>query len=131
MKRYLVILALLALLVPGALLAESEITLEGLAEQLAELVSRVEAIESQLSPPSTIDEECLVYLWGGLHRETITAYINAYDAEPGTPYLRSIYFDTSSGQTRLYFQEGDYPTRYVSEIYKGCDFVSHSDWIEE
>ena len=49
MKRHLIIIAVLALLVPGALLAQDELTLEGLAEQVANLADRVTTIEFELA----------------------------------------------------------------------------------
>ena len=45
MRRFLIVIAVLALLIPGALLAQGELTLEGLAEQLAALMGRVDAVE--------------------------------------------------------------------------------------
>jgi len=130
MKRFLIVIVLLALLMPGVLMAQEEGSLESLIDRFSLLVTRVEEIERRLTPPTTSDGECLVYLWGSLDRATITEYINTFNEEPGTPQLRSIFFDPSTGLTRLYFQEGDYPTRYVSEFWRDCDFVSHSGWIE-
>ena len=49
MKRTLIIIVALAVLVPGALLAQDEISLESLAEQLTALVERVTAVEERVT----------------------------------------------------------------------------------
>lgn len=49
MRRFLIVIAVLALLIPGALLAQGELTLEGLAEQLAALMGRVDAVEQRVT----------------------------------------------------------------------------------
>ena len=48
MKRCLVVIAVLALLVPGALLAQGSLPLRGLTEQLTALVKRVDAVERRV-----------------------------------------------------------------------------------
>ena len=60
MKRYLLIIALLALLIPGALLAQDELTLEDLAKRVDEIfgtqndvVQRLSALETRTAPTPT------------------------------------------------------------------------------
>ena len=49
MKRHLIIIAALALFVPSVLLAQDEITLEGLAELLTALTGRIDAVEERVT----------------------------------------------------------------------------------
>ena len=60
MKRFLLLIALLALLVPSVLIAQGNVTLEGLASQVSELftnqrtiMSRLSALETRTAPTPT------------------------------------------------------------------------------
>ena len=55
MKRTVVIVVLLALLIPGVLAAQDEITLESLAETIAALTERVDTLESVMIGPGAIE----------------------------------------------------------------------------
>lgn len=112
-------------------LAQEELTLEGLADQLAALVTRIEAIESKLTPPVTSEDTCVLYSHSSpLQRETITKYIDAFEEEPGLVVLRSIYRDNESGRITAQFSERLSPPS-VTEIGDGCEFVGASDWAED
>ena len=49
MKKPLIIIALLALILPGALLAQDDLTLSGLAQQLAALTDKVTTTNTDIS----------------------------------------------------------------------------------
>ena len=146
MKRYLIIIAVLALLMPGVLLAQDDLTLQGLAEviadvveevadlaeQLTALASRVTAIEESLTPAVTGDGVCVQYSRQQLQRETITAYLDAFDEdiENSRISLQSVRYDTESGLTSYHFKIV-FDDRFVVENWDGCDFAGHSEWEEE
>ena len=58
MKRFLIMVAVLALLVPGALLAQDGLSLEGLAEKMTALVERVNANGERVEAIESIWESC-------------------------------------------------------------------------
>ena len=55
MKRTLIVIALLTLLIPGVLLAQEELSLEGLADQLKALEERLGALEAMFADPWSPD----------------------------------------------------------------------------
>ena len=55
MKRYLIIIALIALILPGVLLAQDELTLESLNDLITGLDERLSAIEEQFADPWSPD----------------------------------------------------------------------------
>lgn len=132
MKRFLIIIAVLAIVVPGALLAQDELTLEGLAEQVAALVERVEAVEAKLAPITTEDGVCVQYANGQVQRETVTKYFDAYEENLETSRLRlvAIQFGTETGLTVYHFEEV-FADRSVTETWRGCEFLDVGEWQEE
>lgn len=48
-NRFLLLIALLALLLPGLMLAQGDLTLEGLAQRLAALSGRLETVEQRVT----------------------------------------------------------------------------------
>ena len=129
--RIVIAVALFALL-PAALLAQDEEpTLAGLAEQLAALVERVEAIETAIAPPSLEDGTCVLHLDSStMQRETLTKYLDTFDEEPSSMILSVIYYKPDSGEIILHFDE-IYPARTAFETWHGCEFKGSSDWSEE
>ena len=98
--RIVIAVALFALL-PAALLAQDEEpTLAGLAEQLAALVERVEAIETAIAPPSLEDGTCVLHLDSStMQRETLTKYLDTFDEEPSSMILSVIYYNRTQGKS--------------------------------
>ena len=134
MKRHLIIIAVLALLVPGALLAQDELTLEGLAEQVANLADRVTTIEFELAEKIVITSEgkCLV-LHGDfdLHHETATKFLDEFGEIPSFVSLEAISFHTDSGMLGvLYVEYNNRPFKYVTEYWSGCQYGGTSRWTE-
>ena len=144
MKRKLLILCLLALLIPSALLAQGEITLEGLAEQVAAIVNRVEALENLFANPwspeivYTDDGICQNPLhrssrYGGIleliHQETADAYRVAYGVSiaPHDVDLHSFSFATHTNHVYIEYGKGD---KRVLEKWAHCQFLGHSEWAE-
>lgn len=149
MKRFLIIIAVFALLVPGALLAQDELTLEGLAKQVTALVERVDAvgesvtamtervemIESMWEGPGAliIDEErCRTGgnpRTHGLQDETVLRYKDTYDEWPEMVDIRVAEIVWMADHKRTGIVYVDYAkNRYFMEIWEGCHFVGSSDW---
>ena len=146
MKRrfaHIVILVafLLATLAGIAIAQDEEITLEGLTEQLASLVARVDAIENMFADPwspeviytddgicqSPLHTSDSFILRGELRQETADAYRTAYGVSinPTDVYLRSISFEVGSSSAYLKYEK-DGST--VVEKWAHCEFLGHSEW---
>ena len=123
---------LLATLAGAAIAQDEEITLAGLAEQVAALVGRVDAIEAQLAPLTTADGVCIQYTSGQIQRETTTKYFDAFDENLNATKvtLRAIRYDTEAGVSIYYFEQY-FDDQTVTESWRGCEFVGSSDWVQE
>ncbi|MDE0079011.1 MAG: hypothetical protein OXO50_15940 [Caldilineaceae bacterium] len=134
MKRFLIITAVLAFLVPGALLAQDELTLEGLAEQIANLADRVNTIESEIAeePVVTAEGKCII-LHGDfdLHPETATKFLEDFEEIPSFVSLEAISFHPDTGTLGvLYVEYNNRPFKYVTEYWSGCQYEGSSQWTE-
>lgn len=144
MKRFLIIIAVLTLLVPGVLLAQDEITLEGLAEQVTEVVEqvtdlaeRIELIESLWKGPGSTDlgdDLCLISLRDTLQDETVMKYKAQYDEwlDPQSTWFVGVTYAKDTGHILITYADdlwGD--ANKVIEEWNGCEFVGSSDWWEE
>lgn len=149
MKRFLVIIAVLALLVPGALLAQDELTLEGLAERFTGLVERVDAVgervaaltvrgetvESMWEGPGAVmldDERCMIGARPNtrdLQDETVLKYKGTYDEWPemGEFHVAEIIWMADLERTGVVYRER-FKNRSAMEIWEGCEFIGSSDW---
>jgi len=149
MKRLLVMAALLAVLVPGALWAQEELTLESLAEGLAGLVTRVEAIEGLFANPWSPE---IVYTDDGIcqsplhaevdnmfgripmeetiHQKTADAYRAQFgtSVDPARARLMSLRFSVDSSEVYIAYELSD---KYVVETWAHCEFLGHSEWEAE
>lgn len=154
MKRTMMVLAVvLALALPVSVWAQSEgLTLEGLAQQVASVVERVEAIERLLlpSPVTDIDGNCMLAAgdalrssenWdGALHPSTLLAYTSLSNGKfPEEVTIKSVKV-TPDGQIAVELVTEQSPSRdssfreygaFVVEYWNGCEFQSHSRFWEE
>ena len=153
LKHFIIGIVGLALVVPaGALLAQDELTLEGLAETVATLTetvtglsARVDTIEGVFADPwspeviHTDDGVCQNPLqargrYGGIqeevHQETADAYRSSYGAsiDPDDVDLRSISFAVDSSHVYLEYTKD---SRKVVEKWEHCEFLGHSEWSED
>ena len=144
MKQTLVIIGLLALLIPGVLLAQGELTLEDLAEQLTALEDRLGALEAMFADPWSpnvihMDDgvcqnplhskhERGDYMQVEMRQETADAYRTQYGTSID-PSLRvslsSISFDVDSSNVYIQYTTND---RTVVEKWAHCEFLGHSEW---
>ncbi len=135
MKRFTRIAIAVALfaLLPAALWAQDEeLTLAGLAEQLAALTDRVTAVEAKLEPITTDGGVCVQYAKGQLQRETVTKYLDAFDENIESSHisLDAVHYDIEEGLTIYHFSQL-FADRTVTETWRGCEFLDVGEWVEE
>lgn len=105
MKRYLIIISVLAVLIPGALLAQDELTLEGLAEQLTALADRVSKLESDHAT-TKVDGSCkLPDGLGSLDPEAATKWEELTGEETLNALRRGIEFNAEQQIVSYYYEE--------------------------
>ncbi len=144
MKRTFIIIGLLALLIPGALLAQEDMTLDGLADQLKAMEERLGALEAMFADPWSPD---VIYMDDGvcqnplhskrergdfiqmeIRQETADAYRTQYGTSidpSGNVYLSSISFDVDSSNVYIQYTTNN---RTVMEKWAHCKFLDHSEW---
>jgi len=147
MKRHLIIIALFAILLPGALLAQDELTLESLQELITALDTRLSAIEAQFADPwspdkVTDDDVCQSPLHGPpadnpfinrmidtIHQETADAYRAEYgvSVDPTDADLISISFSVDGSDIHLEYMLSK---KKVVETWANCEYLGHSKWTE-
>ena len=153
LKHFIIGIVVLALFVPaGALLAQDELTLEGLAETVAKLTetatrlsARVDTIEGVFADPwspeviYTEDGVCQNPLqarsrYGGIkahaHQETADAYRSSFGVsiDPASVSLQSISFEEDGSHVYLEYNKSG---RKVVEKWAHCEFLGHSEWSEK
>lgn len=132
MKRNLIIVAVLALIVPGVLLAQDELTLEGLAETVAGLVERIEAVESILSGPGAIavDGGCQIAGDGGAQNETVVKWQELRGEWPNVDQMRVSSVTLNEDGTTLVVYQESFTNEYIEELWNACEFSGTGDWYE-
>ena len=144
MKRYLIIIAVLTLLVPGVLLAQDELTLEDLAEQVAEVVEqvadlaeRVATIEEIWTGPGSRelnDVACIIGENTVLQDESVLKYKDQYEqwvnVEEVT--IKAVVYNKETGYIVITYADTPwgFDDKLVGERWDGCEFVESSDWWE-
>ena len=147
MKRHLIIVALIAFILPGALLAQEELTLESLQALITGLDARISAIEEQFADPwspdiITDDDVCQSPLHGPpadnpfinrmldtIHQETADGYRAEYGVsiDPADADLVSISFSVDSSDIYLEYMVSN---KKVVEKWAHCEYRGHSEWTE-
>lgn len=135
MKRCLMIaVVIIALVLPAMTWAQEEgITLEGLADQVTGLVSRIESLESLYAPSAIMDSEgsCILAASGGLHPTTMAAFMGISDNQvPENPGIEMVKIIPGSG-VQITIKVDIWADIYVQELWSGCEFQSHSRFWEE
>ena len=134
-RVFLAVIVLLLMLSVAQVMAQGEITLEGLAEQLAALVERVDAIEKrfEFTPPVDEDGNCRLAIRNRVHPETMAAYLDTYpdDRTPQYVYITSVHDGADSTLIKFNTYVMNKKDKHVTETWDGCEFVGHSDWWEE
>ena len=147
--KYLFILSIVAILafMPLALQAQDDLTLENLAEQLAALLDRVTALESEIV--LTGDGLCVIGNRETIQAQTATKYLEEFDELPGNAkniriegvtyepgvdivgirYREELSLDPFS-MARTMDSMQDEPRRVI-EYWEGCQYAGSSDWWGE
>lgn len=133
MKRTIIIVVLLALLIPGVLAAQDEITLESLAETVTALTERVDTLESVLIGPGAIelaDGACQIAGDGGIQNETVIEWQTQRGEWPNVDQMRvaSVVLNEDGTMTVAYVFS--FTQEHIEEIWQDCEFVSTGDWYE-
>lgn len=147
MKRHLITAALIAVLLPGALLAQDELTLESLQDLITALDERLVAIEEQFADPWSPEiiignGVCQSPLHTGsdsmfgrlpleqtIHQETADAYRAQYGTSVDPARARLMSFSFSVESSEIYI-EYELNKRYVVETWAHCEYLGHSEWTE-
>ena len=125
---------------------DGELTLAGLSEQLASLVSVVDALEEVFADPWSPDviytddgicqsplhapHEFIALMQTNVHQETADAYRAAYGVsiKPSDPDLVSLSFAAEGKEIYL---EYIMSRRNVVETWANCEFLGHSEWEDQ
>ena len=141
----IVVVVVLLMILPVTLLAQDELTLEGLAgivEDIEERLSEIEAMFADPWSPGVVymdDGICQSPLhtdgssgWVNLidsqvHQETADAYRMKYGVSlsPTDVQLTSISFNVNNSDVYLQYSKGD---ETVFETWANCEFLDHSEW---
>ena len=129
----LLVLIALFLAAGGIALAQDELTLDGLAEQLAALVSRVDEVESKLTPGAIVDKDgnCRLAVSDRLHPTSLVEYLEKYpDSDtPGRIAITNVYIVPGTGVAVTFGPISESSTyRFVTEYWSGCEFLNTSGW---
>ena len=153
-KIFVLSIVIACLLIPGALLAQGEITLESLNERLAAvevkmadltpaLEARVDVLEMLVAEPWSpeaidLDEEvCQSPLHteeqtsrGQIRQETADAYRAAFGTsiDPDDARWESIAFAKRGDAIYI---EYAVKNRRVVEVWANCEFLDHSEWTQK
>jgi len=125
-----------------ALLAQDELTLEGLAGKVTAFVGRVDAVGERVEavqsmwegPGATLLDDGRCRIGGRPHSherqdETVLKHKVTYDMWPniGNFSVVEIIWMADLELTGIVYEDY-YRDRYVIEIWEGCEFIGSSDW---
>ena len=142
MKRQMIVVVVVVFLLAvgtSQVIAQSELTLESLAEQLGLVSDRVSVIESRLTPNARITDKgnCQLAIPGRMHATSLLSYLEKYTTEsiPDVE-LMAVYHlveDEPSGATAIGFRVTgglNYPVhfRFIYEYWDGCEYLKSSEW---
>lgn len=141
----LAVLAVLWLSVPALLLAQGELSLEGLSTRLQVLVARmnalterIEFIEAVWTGPGAVNLGNGTCIIGGqgvdsMQDITVLKYKETYGEWPGDfdVSFHSVRYDANTGHTLVVYSKGMFNDAGATEVWDGCTFVESSDWLED
>jgi len=131
-RKQLFILAFVAILVAfsvSQVFAQSELTLEGLAEQVVSLVQRVEALESLWDGPGSValDGGGCVIVTGTLQRETAIKYYDQFEEFPDRILIETVAIQPEENKIAVLYTTL-WGHEWAWEYWIDCEFVGSSDW---
>ena len=124
----------------GVAIAEEELTLTELAEQLAALALRVESLESFWQNSGSVElgnNSCAIAqkseegLAAKLQRETALKYFDEHESLPDIPLVSRVVVDLDANQILVVYTSDFFDGYSVTEIWSGCEFIGSSDWRTE
>ena len=133
----LVCLTALFLSVPA--LAQGELSLEGLAEQLQALTAKVTALTERVDsiealwinsePTILLDGSCIVGGIGVVQEPTVLSFKKTFDEWPDIDRLRveGVSHNPETGVTGIQYT-GLLTHESIIEFWQGCEFLEISDW---
>ena len=135
MRKRLLVLSFVAMLVTfsvSQVFAQSELTLEGLAEQVTSLVQRVEALESfwESKGSRPLDDGACVIAEGELQRETAFKFYDQYEKFPENVTIKYVVVVPKENMVTVTYTEGWDEGRYSRERWIDCEFLESLDWVE-
>ena len=147
MKNKLVVVALVcltALCLSVPVLAQGELSLEGLSEQLQALTDKVTALTERVDsiealwvnsePTILLDGSCVVGSEGGVQDATVLSYKQTFDEWPNTDSMSvtGVSFDPETGIIGIQYRGFVSSRRHATiEFWQGCEFLENTAWWEE
>lgn len=143
MKAFSIVFAVLVMLAPAVMWAQGEVTLEGLADDIAgltetvnALVSRIERIESIWDGPGSAglaDDVCQLTERGTMQDETVLKYKEKFGKwlDLNFSMIHQVRHSADTGNVLIIYTDGPFASKMVIEEWNGCEFVGASDWWEE
>lgn len=132
MRKRLLLLAFVAILIflsVSQVFAQSELTLEGLAEQVTSLVQRIEALESLWDGPGSLslDDGGCVVATGELQRETAIKYYDQFEEFPDRIEIKTVAIQPEENKIAILYTDL-WESEWAWEYWTDCEFVGSSDW---
>lgn len=137
-----VVVAVATLPVGDVVMAQAELTLQSLSErldemgaELATLSRRVEIMTAAFDGPGAQDlgdGECAIGAPGYIQNATVLKYHEAFGEWPGLDRIAVAKVVYSEDSDRIGIQyKSQWPERFVTEWWNGCEFEASSAWQEE
>lgn len=134
------VFVVLALLIPLAVSAQDELTLESLAEQFAALTERVMKLEELSARPELelTDTGCILIQYHEDDRQfpsinapliqdkTYLSYRKKFNRNLESLDIVRVDYDPA-GVVTIYYLDDDHDN-IVAEVFGDCEFIDHTDW---
>ena len=144
MKNKLVVVSLVcltALCLSVPVVAQGELSLEGLSEQLqaltdkvtalTERVDSIEALWDNSEPTILLDGSCVVGSTGGMQDATVLNYKQTFDAWPDTENFEVVGVNHNSETGIIGIQYVElFTNQSTIEFWQGCEYIESTDWWE-
>lgn len=151
MKNKLVVVALVcltALCLSVPVLAQGELSLEGLAEQLQALTDKVTALTERTDsitermdsiealwvnsePAILLDDSCVIGAGGEMQDSSVLSYKETFDEWPdtGSFTVQGVNYNPETGLIGIQYG-GIFSNNAIVEFWQGCEYIDSTDWWE-
>lgn len=145
MKSIVIACMLIVFSIPVVLYAqEEELTLAGLAEQIAALTARVDKLESVFAVGRPVVDErgCTLVKYAPgdagissikiplVQVETMVSYRDKFSQNLEELDIVQVDLSEDGTITISYTSEHDYDDYTISEVFQGCEFIHLTEWSE-